>query len=287
MDYKPWIILTFLFFGIAELVLGRFFNREKTSAKDVIIEGICSLTLPLLIIPMTLMLSGMAVDAIAPNAKGTLAHWPWWLMFVTFLLADDLTQYGWHRLSHTVPWLYGLHRAHHSAEYMSIRIVYRNNILYYAMMPGLWLSGALIHLGMGSVYVWYIIIKMSVIIAAHSSVPWDEPLYRWRWSRPLMWLLERVISTPSTHSAHHGLNKQDGVTHYHGNYGNFLFLWDVIFGTAKITRKRPEAYGIENMDPGTLFEELIFPFRVPREHQKPMEAVAKTPSHQTEANKLC
>ena len=41
-----------------------------------------------------------------------------------------------------------------------------------------------------------------------------------------MWVVERVISTPATHAAHHGFSESDGVTHYHGNFGNFLFLWE-------------------------------------------------------------
>ena len=62
-----------------------------------------------------------------------------------FLLLDDMVQYWWHRASHTFPWLYNLHRAHHNARYMSVRLVYRNNVLYYAMMPNLWMSGVLIY----------------------------------------------------------------------------------------------------------------------------------------------
>jgi sterol desaturase/sphingolipid hydroxylase (fatty acid hydroxylase superfamily) len=45
--------------------------------------------------------------------------------------------------------MWPLHRAHHSAAYMSVRIVYRNNAFYYALMPGLWLSGVLLYLGFG------------------------------------------------------------------------------------------------------------------------------------------
>jgi sterol desaturase/sphingolipid hydroxylase (fatty acid hydroxylase superfamily) len=100
---------------------------------------------------------------------------------------------------------------------------------------------------------------MSVIFAAHSSVPWDAKLYRVRALRPLMWLLERTISTPSTHSAHHGLAAADGVTHYKGNYGNLMFLWDVLFGTAKITRRRPQRFGIENLAPVSWQHELFWP----------------------------
>ena len=38
------------------------------------------------------------------------------------------------------------------------------------MMPGLWLSGALIYFGLGWIYAGYIVVKMLVIIGAHSYV---------------------------------------------------------------------------------------------------------------------
>ena len=63
-------------------------------------------------------------------------------------------------------------------------------------MPGLWLSGVLIYLGLAHVYFAYAIIKILVIDAAHSGVAWDAKLYEVRALRPLMWLLERTISTP-------------------------------------------------------------------------------------------
>jgi sterol desaturase/sphingolipid hydroxylase (fatty acid hydroxylase superfamily) len=178
-----------------------------------------------------------------PESQGSLAHWPWWAMLGTLLVADDLTQYLWHWLSHTSV-LWPLHRAHHAAGYMSVRVVYRNNLFYYAMMPGLWLAAVLLYLGFGWVYIAYVIVKMTVIIGAHSSVRWDEKLYQYPALHPLMWLLERTISTPATHYAHHALSQDDGIGHYTGNYGNLLFFWDVLFGTAVITRKYPPAFGL-------------------------------------------
>ena len=76
-----------------------------------------------------------------PGQRGAWADLPWWAMAAILLVGDDLTQYPWHRLSHT-PLLWPLHRAHHTAHYMSIRITYRNNFFYYLMMPGLWISPA-------------------------------------------------------------------------------------------------------------------------------------------------
>ena len=49
------------------------------------------------------------------------------------------------------------------------------------------------------------------------------------------------------------------MTHYKGNFGNLLFFWDVLFGTAKITRRYPETYGVENLAPATLGQQLAWP----------------------------
>jgi sterol desaturase/sphingolipid hydroxylase (fatty acid hydroxylase superfamily) len=74
-----------------------------------------------------------------------------------------------------------------------------------------------------------------------------------------MWWVERIISTPSTHSAHHGYNNEDGITTYKGNYGNLLFFWDLLFGTAKITRRYPEQYGVQGMLKSEWPEQLFWP----------------------------
>jgi sterol desaturase/sphingolipid hydroxylase (fatty acid hydroxylase superfamily) len=247
----------YVVFAVVEMARSRFVSPDST-ARDVFADGISTLTVPLIIIPTILWLAPTVAESIAPRSEGSLAWLPTWAKIGLLLVGDDLTQYLWHRLSHT-HWLYPLHRAHHSARYMSVRIVYRNNLIYYALMPGLWVSGMLVHWGLTNAYVGYAFVKMVVIVAAHSSVPWDEPLYRNRWTAPLMWVVERVISTPSTHAAHHGLSESDGVTYYHGNFGNLLFLWDILFGTAKITRRRPQAFGVEQLEPIPLTRELLIP----------------------------
>ena len=228
-------------FALAELIQGRFFAREATR-QDNRLDVAVTLMFPL-ISASVLFASGALCAWLLPDQRDALAHWAWWQMLLVLLVADDLTQYLWHRLSHTsVMW--PLHRAHHSAAYMSVRIVYRNNAFYYALMPGLWLAGALVYLGFGWVYVGYTIVKLTVIIGAHSSVRWDQWLYRQPVLRPLAWVLQRTISTPATHFAPHALVQDDGIGHYTGNYGNLLFLWDVLFGTAHITQQYPAAYGL-------------------------------------------
>lgn len=255
------VVIAVIFFGfvVLEVLYTRFFKKPGQTASDGIVEGGSALALILATQPAAIA-GGVALGALlAPGHAGTLASWPFLAVFCLFLLLDDMSQYWWHRLSHTLPWLYKLHRPHHNAEYLSVRVVYRNNVFYYLMMPGLWLSGMLIYLGGGWVYVVYLPIKMAVIIAAHSDVRWDQKLYEIPWLSPVMWVVERTISTPATHSAHHGKHADDGITHYKGNYGNLLFLWDVIFGTARITRRYPHKFGVENLPDTSAAEQLFWP----------------------------
>jgi sterol desaturase/sphingolipid hydroxylase (fatty acid hydroxylase superfamily) len=257
MDHRLVILAVCVGLGLVEIAAGRTEHRRHRGqlAFDLLSSGVVGLVVS----PLVTLVIGALLGALFPESRAALGHLSVLAMVGILLVGDDLTQYLWHRASHTIPTLYTLHRAHHSAPYMSVSIMYRNNLFYYAFMPSLWISGALVHLGFGPVYAAYIVVKLTVIAAAHSSVRWDEPLYRIRALHRVMWVVERVISTPSTHAMHHGRHLADGVTHYAGNYGNLLFLWDVLFGTARITRRCPEEYGIEGLEPQSFATELVWP----------------------------
>ncbi len=255
-------------FGLLEWLSRRAIGYQVTP-DDTKLEAVMFLSLILLVQPLVVLITNLAGAHFFPEQHNALKAWPIWAMTLAFLVGDDLTQYLWHRASHT-PLLWPLHRAHHSAHYMSLRVTYRNNFFYYAMMPGIWISGILIYLGMGPVYTVYILVKLLVIVGAHSAWRWDEPLYRVRAIKPVMWLVERVISTPATHWAHHAITNNDGIGHYKGNFGNLLFFWDVLFGTAKITRSYPAAVGLKDDElfgKERWFTELFYPlFQSRREH---------------------
>ncbi len=279
MDHRIAIVAVYLGFFFTELLRGHLRTREISAADwrlDLLSTGIIAT----LTSPGIVLASGALMGAAFPESQGAWADLPIWAMVLLFLVGDDLMQYAWHRASHSVPLLYTLHRAHHSARYMSVQIMYRNNLFYYALMPSLWISGVLVYLGLGQVYVVYLIVKLSVIAGAHSSVHWDAPLYKVRALHPLMWVVERVISTPSTHAMHHGRHAEDGVTHYAGNYGNLLFFWDVLFGTARITRRYPPSYGIENLREQPWQVELAWPLaRLRPEHDEVAESEEATSPH--------
>jgi sterol desaturase/sphingolipid hydroxylase (fatty acid hydroxylase superfamily) len=262
------LVLIITGFGLAEYLSKRYktFGATRDDAK---LELVMFIGLVALVQPGIFFVTTRLGKLWFPQYQGALAHWPVWAMVLVLLVGDDMTQYWWHRLSHT-PLLWPLHRAHHTAHYMSIRITYRNNFFYYLMMPGLWVSGVLIYLGFANVYLVYVVIKLTVIMGAHCAVRWDEPLYRIKALRPLVWVLERTISTPATHWAHHAMSNQDGVGHYKGNFGNLLFVWDMLFGSAHITRRYPPQVGLKDdqlFGKERWFVEMFYPLiRSKREH---------------------
>ncbi len=260
MPVYTWVVMAiYMGFGLLELVRSNLFHKPGQCRHDGIVELVSTLMLTMVTLPGIILLVSLLGQQFFPQYQGALTNIGLLPAVALFLLLDDMMQYWWHRASHSVSWLYNLHRAHHNARYMSVRLVYRNNIIYYALMPSLWFSGVLIYLGLGWFSAGYVIIKMLVIIGAHCDVAWDAPLYRIKWLAPVMWVVERTISTPATHHAHHGRHSNDPAVHYKGNYGNLLFFWDVLFGTARITRTYPTSFGVENLPDATLGQQLLWP----------------------------
>ena len=231
-------------FVVLEFALGRAKHFHATAA-DNSLDLVGFALLAALTQPLIMFLTKKMGLAFAPSYENALADLPWYAMVGLLSLGDDMLQYWWHRLSHS-PLLWPLHRAHHTAQYMSARIIYRNNFFYYLGMPAIWMSGVLVYLGLGQVYLVYIVVKLAVITGAHSDVRWDEPFYKVKALRPLMWLVQRTISTPTTHFAHHAMSNADGVGNYKGNFGNLLFFWDILFGSAHITQQYPPKVGLKD-----------------------------------------
>lgn len=236
------LVALLLGFGLLEYALGHA-QKYKADAGDNAQDIIGFVLLAAITQPLIFKMVAWIGDAYAPQYKNYFVAMPWWGMVLCFLVFDDMLQYWWHRLSHTSA-LWPLHRAHHSAQYMSARIIYRNNYFYYLFMPAIWMSGVLIYLGMIDVYLVCIVVKLAVITGAHSSVRWDAPLYKIKALQPLMWVVQRTISTPTTHFAHHAMSNNDGIGYYKGNFGNLLFFWDVLFGSAHITQQYPPKVGL-------------------------------------------
>jgi sterol desaturase/sphingolipid hydroxylase (fatty acid hydroxylase superfamily) len=258
-NLNSWGITTMVVaVGIIELLLGLY--KKRWSINERILD-IISLLIPGIIIqPLLTYFLIKFLPNVLPTSRNIFSWVPFWWSFFIILIAYDLTHYWVHRLHHEVPLLWRFHRTHHSAPYIGIWVDARVNLCYYILFSPVYLLIALAYLGLGDSILLFLIVKSLVARSAHSSIPWDKPLYRKKWLHPIAWVLERIISTPATHHAHHADSNDDGVGHYNGNFGNTLFIWDVIFGTALITRKYPSTYGIKHYQQEEWYAQFLWPF---------------------------
>ena len=99
-------------YAATELISRRYKNTVHATANDTKLELFMFLSLLAVTQPLALLITAKLGAWLAPDYKDVLADWPWWGMVGILILCDDLTQYWWHRLSHS-PLLWPLHRAHH------------------------------------------------------------------------------------------------------------------------------------------------------------------------------
>ena len=243
--------------GIVEFTLGLYEN--KWSKNERVLDIVCFVIPKVVVRPAIVYFTLLALPVLLPGLKGIFGWVPFFWAFLIIAIGDDLTQYWYHRLHHQVPWLWRFHRTHHSAPYMGMAMASRQNLLYTIFFSQIYLTAALTYLGLGYAAIFVTGLKSLITTAAHSSIKWDKPFYTNRWLHPVAWVMERLISTPATHHAHHADTTDDGVGHYKGNFGNMFFIWDVLFKTGLITRQYPESYGTKAYRQEEWYAQFLWP----------------------------
>lgn len=257
-NFKTWGLPVFiLILGVAEFALGLYDNKWTKNEK--ILDLVCFFAPKLLIPPTIAFFSLQLLPYLLPDFKNVFAWVPFWSGLFIIAVADDLTQYWYHRLHHQVPFMWRFHRTHHSAPYMGMAMASRQNFIYTLFFSQTYLTATLAYLGLGLPALFVTVIKSLITTSAHSSIAWDKPFYKYRLLHPIAWVLERLISTPATHHAHHADTTDDGIGHYKGNFGNMFFLWDVIFGTGIITRQYPASFGIKFYKEEEWYAQFLWP----------------------------
>jgi sterol desaturase/sphingolipid hydroxylase (fatty acid hydroxylase superfamily) len=146
----------------------------------------------------------------------------WVLTFITI----DFIFYWYHRCSHRVRFLWAVHMNHHSSEEMNFSVSLRQawfgpltKIPFFMFMP---------------------LLGFDPIITAAAGIilPLWGVLGHTQWINRLG-PLEYIFVTPSAHRVHHGSNEE----YLDKNYGNFLIIWDRLFGTFA-DEKSKVVYGI-------------------------------------------
>jgi len=254
-DY--WLPLLILGLGILEFSFGLYEARWTKNEKFL---DIASFAVPYVLVgPAIAYFGAKILPVLLPELRNRFAWVPFFWGFLIICIADDLTQYWYHRLHHQVPWLWRFHRTHHSAPYMGMAMASRQNVLYTIFFSQLYLTTTLVYLGLGRSAAVALTIKSIITTLAHSSIPWDKPFYKYRVLHPVAWVLERLISTPATHHAHHADTSDDRVGYYKGNFGNMFFLWDVIFNTARFSRQYPKSFGNSHYEGDSWHAQLLWP----------------------------
>lgn len=168
----------------------------------------------------------MTVDTRGDGLFGAL-HWPGWLEFVLAVVLLDLAIYWQHRLHHAIPWLWRLHRVHHSDTGFDVSTGVRFHPLEIALSMAIKL-GLVRLLGppAAAVVVFELLLSLGSL-ATHTDCALPAGL-----DRRLRWLLV----TPSMHRIHHSVLRDE----HDRNYGFHLSLWDRLFGSYRAAPVRME-----------------------------------------------
>ena len=155
--------------------------------------------------------------------------------FVCYAVILDAADYWRHRLSHRFRWWWALHALHHSQEQMTFWSDDRNHLLDDVIQ-----------------FVWFAVIALAIGIPPMQFpllvlvLRFIESLSHANARVSFGWLGERLVVSPRFHRAHHGVLAAGQRSR---NYGAVLPWWDMLFGTADLSRAYVRT-GVPDADPG-------------------------------------
>jgi sterol desaturase/sphingolipid hydroxylase (fatty acid hydroxylase superfamily) len=157
-----------------------------------------------------------------------------WYVWIFAIIADDLSFYWHHRLSHTIRLLWAAHVPHHSAKSFNFTIGIRNGWFVTLYKPIFWLWMAFLGFEPAMIATALIINGIYQFFLHTQLIP------------SLGWY-EKIFNTPYIHQVHHSSN----VEYLDKNHGGIFIIWDKIFGTFQdVDSKINPKYGILK-DPNT------------------------------------
>ncbi|TVR66771.1 MAG: sterol desaturase family protein [Candidatus Competibacteraceae bacterium] len=143
---------------------------------------------------------------------------PFWLAFIASLLLLDLAIYTQHVIFHRVPWLWRLHRMHHTDLDFDVTTALRFHPLEIVLSMLIKLA-VVVALGAPAVAVMlFEVILNATAMFNHGNV--RLPLWL---DRRLRWM----VVTPDMHRVHHSVRVEETDS----NFGFNLPWWDRLFGT--------------------------------------------------------
>ena len=187
------------------------------------------------LVPVAIWISDGLSDFVGSISLDWPSAWVTAAFTIALFLADDFSRFVLHWLMHKVPWLWSIHRLHHSAEVLTPLTVYRihpiESFLYSLRMVlaqgavlGLFFYGFGMRLSaweIAGANLFTYVFNFAGSNLRHSHV----------WLSFGPWL-ERVLISPAQHQIHHSNDQR----HFDRNMGSFLAVWDGLFGTLTLAR---------------------------------------------------
>jgi sterol desaturase/sphingolipid hydroxylase (fatty acid hydroxylase superfamily) len=140
------------------------------------------------------------------------------LAWIIAILAFDCLIYWQHRMFHVVPVLWRSHRVHHTDTELDVSTAFRFHPIEILISMGL-KAGLIVVLGPPAIAVIVYEIMLNAM-AQFNHANWRLPSFMERLAR---W----IVVTPDMHEIHHSTQRSETDS----NYGNFLSIWDRIFGS--------------------------------------------------------
>ncbi len=164
------------------------------------------------------------------------------------MLCADLVQYWLHRAYHEIPWLWGLHAVHHSAEHLDWLAGSRTHLLQTLLDRALVVVPLYLLGPREEALNIYVIIVAFQAVLIHSNIGLR------------FGVLGYLFVTPQFHHWHHSKDKPAIDT----NYAAHLPVLDLVFGTFHMPKEHwPREYGTLKRLPRTFWGQLLYPFRKP------------------------
>jgi sterol desaturase/sphingolipid hydroxylase (fatty acid hydroxylase superfamily) len=200
----------------------------------------------LIAVPLTLELSRLVTDYAPFLRLRLLPAEPFWLNILVWVTLSDFTQYWLHRSLHSWPWLWQLHKVHHSQKELNPLTSWRVHWLEFVYLA-LGAFGLSLLLGDFTGYHSVIVGLLAASqMAQHSDLDWTYGP------------LGRIIVSPHFHNRHHSTADEDRDV----NFGTLFVFWDYLFGTARNVPGLANAHGLvgaEDDVPGSFFGQQLYP----------------------------
>lgn len=156
---------------------------------------------------------------------------------ILLVLVGDFASYAVHRLCHTVPFLWQFHKAHHSTTTMTPLSAFRQHpVETYLIVTALGLAFGLVT---GTFRYFHPMTFARYTILGGNALLFIFHIFSANLHHSHVWLtwgsaIERFFISPAQHQIHHSTNPK----HYDKNFGVVFAIWDWMFGTLYLIRKR-------------------------------------------------